>query len=481
MNDRFNTDDLAERLARQTKLDKESAQKFISTISDFVINGIETNKSVKVSNLGTFKVMLVRERESVHIQTGERFIIPAHHKLSFIPDKEMKENINKPFAYLEPVEAGELSLGKDIVDIDDEEYAEDVEDTSVENTVTQTIPELEEDIVVPEASFNPDIADIQEDDIEIKQEYYDIISPVISINRSSRKYTTETTDNVFEAGPKSNSNSAVPEQEGDDSRRKVNSDDKKNKNIFILKKIPLWAWFIVLPLLIVIGVGIGTYAFLQFSMPSGNTYTNLGEVTSITMDGDANIQEPLPLGATFLPDSGLLSDNIPDTTQQQEITGDTVAVVNNTDSTIQPIDWLSPPGVAERKEEPKRAEKPNKEIERKNRELLEKQKKAEEAKKTVTSSAQTTKVIPKQVRISQGSSLRDIAREYFGDKVFWVYIYEYNKNVISNYDKIPAGTELRLPSPKSYGIDSKSQESVEKAYQIQVELYKRDRWDDYRQ
>jgi hypothetical protein len=414
--------------------------------------------------------MLVRERESVHIQTGERFIIPAHHKLSFIPDKEMKDNINRPFAFLEPVEADELPLSKDIVDIEDEEYIEDAEETEVGNTVTQELPELDEDIIVPETSFTV----MQENDIEIKRQYYDIISPVISIDRHSKKNTTETIGNVFETEVKS----AISEQKVDDSGETLNNDDNKNANI--VKKIPLWMWFILLPLLIIIGVGIGTYAFLHFSA-SGSTYNNLDKFILLTTEGDTNIQEPLPLGSAFLPDSGSLSSNMSDTTQQQVATSDAPAI-NNADSAKEkekkPIDWLAPTSAIERKEGPKRAEKPNKEIERKNRELLDKHQKAEEAKKAA-SSAQTTKIIPGRIRMSQGSSLRDIALEHYGDKVFWVYIYEYNKNIISNYNKVPAGTELRLPSPKSYDIDPRSQESVERAYRIQSELYKRESWDDY--
>jgi nucleoid-associated protein YgaU len=165
--------------------------------------------------------------------------------------------------------------------------------------------------------------------------------------------------------------------------------------------------------------------------------------------------------------------------QQQPTANDVTGMDNvNSEKKQNPsIDWLAETP-EKRKEEPKRANKPNKEIERKNRELIEKSKKNEETKKTTDSPAKE-KVIPARVRLAQGKTLMEVALEHYGDKVFWVYIYEYNKNIIKHYDHIPLGTELRLPPPKTYDIDPNSQSSVEKAYKKQSELYKRESWDDY--
>jgi nucleoid DNA-binding protein len=464
MNERYNTNDLAERLASLTRLDKNSAEKFIDIISDFVINGIETNKSVKIIGLGTFKIILVRERESVHIQTGERFVIPAHHKLSFIPDKDMKNSINKPFAFLEPVEAENMPLSRDIIDIEEEEYHEDVRNTKVENTTPASEQEIiSEDILPPEISLAP------EGEIEIKQQYYDIISPAISIDNESEE----------ETGKKKQKPGTESWKSTVDNHAKMFYEND-NKNVFIQKKVPLWLWFLILPLLIVMGVGIGTYTFWHFST-RGIEGNNFKEITASSIDIQ-DTQRPLPLGATLLPDSGYLSSdtlnsNTADVTQPQPATNDTTDA-NGVKKEKMQIDWLAPTSTS-KKEEPKYVDRPDKEIEHKNRELIEKRRKKEEEAKKMTVSAPKEKVIPRRVRMTQGSSLRQIALEYYGDKVFWVYIYEYNKDIIKDYDHIPLGTELRLPSPKTYAIDPTSQSSVEKAHKKQSELYKKDSWDDY--
>ena len=46
----------------------------------------------------------MEDRESVNVNTGERFTIEGHQKISFSPDAELKERINKPFAAFETVE-----------------------------------------------------------------------------------------------------------------------------------------------------------------------------------------------------------------------------------------------------------------------------------------------------------------------------------------------------------------------------------------
>ncbi|MDR3267179.1 MAG: HU family DNA-binding protein [Tannerella sp.] len=475
MNERLNTSDLAERLAYQTSIGKNNAEKFINTISDFIINGIETNKSVKIIGLGTFKVMLVRERESVHIQTGERFVIPAHHKLSFIPDKDMKDSINKPFAFLEPVEAENMPLSREIIDIEEEEFVEDVvEDMGVKTIVPEVVTRPEEEIASEDVS-KPKISVAQEDEIEIKQQYYDIINPVISMDNESEEET-----NTTEQEPESQEVTVNSQTES------YNENEANDKNISEIKKIPLWLWFVMLPLLIIIGVGIGTYAFLQFGT-TGDVPNNSKEIIA-SATNIRNTQSPLPLGAKLLPDADgyVISDTLntldnssaTDSTLQQSVTNDTTSVNStNTAKEVKPtINWIGDTAKDNKKEEPKPADKPNKETERKNRELAEKRKKAEDAKQTA---APKEKVIPGRVRMTQGSSLMQLALEHYGDKIFWVYIYEYNKSIIKNFDQIPLGTELRLPSTKTYGIDPNSQSSIDKAYKKQSELYKRDSWDEY--
>lgn len=74
------------------------------------------------------------------------------------------------------------------------------------------------------------------------------------------------------------------------------------------------------------------------------------------------------------------------------------------------------------------------------------------------------------ISIQPGDRLTSIALHYYGHKFFWVYIYEYNKDIIVDPNNIPVGTSLRLPSPTVYGINVKDRASVEKAAAKQTEI-----------
>ena len=71
------------------------------------------------------------------------------------------------------------------------------------------------------------------------------------------------------------------------------------------------------------------------------------------------------------------------------------------------------------------------------------------------------------VTIKAGDRLASFAKQYYGHKFFWVYIYQYNQDIISDPNNIPIGTELRIPDPGLYGIDATDRSSIDKAAALQ--------------
>lgn len=55
--------------------------------------------------------------------------------------------------------------------------------------------------------------------------------------------------------------------------------------------------------------------------------------------------------------------------------------------------------------------------------------------------------------IRRGVFLTNMSYKHYGHKAFWVYIYEENRNVISNPDNVPVGTVITIPPAQKYGID----------------------------
>ena len=67
MNNRLAIQDLAGLLAEYTGKDKNSSERFLREFIAVVSEGVYTDKLVKVKGLGTFKIIPVEKRESIHV------------------------------------------------------------------------------------------------------------------------------------------------------------------------------------------------------------------------------------------------------------------------------------------------------------------------------------------------------------------------------------------------------------------------------
>lgn len=90
--------DIASAVARKRKLDRKEATEIVTSFFRVIVDGLHEDRIVKVRGLGTFKVMTVKARESINVNTGERLVIDEHDKVTFVPDAAMKELVNKPFS-----------------------------------------------------------------------------------------------------------------------------------------------------------------------------------------------------------------------------------------------------------------------------------------------------------------------------------------------------------------------------------------------
>lgn len=131
--------DLAQRLAEKSGISQQDAELFIRKMFDVANEGLQSDKLVKMKWLGTFKVMAVKDRESVDVNTGERIIIEGRDKISFTPDNILKEIVNKPFAQFETV------VVNDGVDFDeiDRKFENAEEDGPVSDSTLESVPDSE--------------------------------------------------------------------------------------------------------------------------------------------------------------------------------------------------------------------------------------------------------------------------------------------------------------------------------------------------
>ena len=379
MNNRLTIQDLAGLLAEYTGKDKNSSERFLREFIAVVSEGVYTDKLVKVKGIGTFKIIPVEKRESIHVNTGERFVIPEHYKFSFLPDKELRELVNKPFSFFETTE---LRENVDFTDMDvvlDEPDIKETEDESIEEMIPEEkhLPEEEPVVFSEEGSAvppeeDPVVFSEEEPAGQPEDEGMDTLEPVVDEHSDS-------------SGPDSPSEEV---ETGPDAER------KKPRT----KRIAVVSMFVFLLMLF----NIGLYLNRAYFFKKG--------------------KEPLRIDTVFPKGETVATEAVPDTT----------IVFANEDSS-QTVGETT-------------VENPEVEPE-----------------------ATSPKVIAR-VKIEPGSRLTLISLKYYGSKLFWVYLYEYNRAVITDPNNVPIGTVIEVPAPEMYGIDRRDRSSIGKAAARQTEI-----------
>ena len=171
---KFSLNTLGKLLADKSGLSQVEAELFIRKMFDVCNQGLEADKQVKIKWLGTFKVQATKDRESINVNTGERFTIEGRDKLTFTPDNILKEIVNKPFAQFETV------VVNDGVDFDeiDEKFGEE----QAEDAPSEVIDFLDEEEA---ATPTPDVVVIESEKKEEKEkEDEDELSKQIALEQA---------------------------------------------------------------------------------------------------------------------------------------------------------------------------------------------------------------------------------------------------------------------------------------------------------
>ncbi len=409
MNSRLTIQDLAGLLAERTGKDRNSAEQFLREFITIVSQGVFTDKVAKIKGLGSFKIVLVEKRESIHVNTGERFLIPAHYKFSFLPDKELRELVNKPFSFFETTE-----LNED-VDFTDLDVSNTVEDKEVEDeSVEEILQESEEVIAETPEPLQP------ADDVCVSEELPEVEQPVEEPAENEPEEVIEESIVPDESSPAEND---IPEQtEPETSSDQLKEETKQEPSVANYPGIDefqiedeeptasSWIKILVSVGVVAIVAIAGIFLYLNRSLFLGSDTSGSTVLTGMSLPGTAVVPE--------------------DTTRVEES-----EVTEAQPETVEEKDTVSVESVAP----------------------------------VVEPAAQTPKILAK-VKIEPGSRLTLISLEYYGSKIFWVYLYEYNKSVIKDPNNVPVGTEIQVPAPELYGIDKHSRASVEKAAARQTEI-----------
>lgn len=416
MNERLSLQDLIDLLAKKQGVAKKEAETFLRELIAVISESIESNDSVRIKDFGVFKLVKVNARKSVDVNTGEAIEIPAHYKLSFTPDKSLKEAINKPFAHFESVVLEDGVSFENVESETEEDITEELDDSTDTSSIEEEITEY---INVPEESAekaieaNEIVEGTPDPEIETEAEAESAITEA----KAEAEIDTEEENTVANAPGIIHEETVAPfktPSASTDIESMFYNHRKKSKRRRFISLA-----FVIL--LILAAFAIGGYYFQELA--------------------------------------GFLTGQPPvDKSKKVVIVFDKKSPV---DSLAQKQDSTQIQGIAqETKKEPQQETK-----------MPKTEPKNEDVKVTAQPVKDSSKPLATET-IRSGHTLRNIALGYYGHKSFWVYIYEENKSVIKNANNIALGTKLIIPAPAKYGIDSKNPASIEKAKQREAKLFK---------
>lgn len=218
MNQKITFPELVNAVAEATKTSKRVSEDFLKELFSLIASTLATGENVKIKKLGTFKVSVVEQRKSINVSTGEEYIIPEHRKITFIPDKELAEAVNEPFAAFESVELAD-EITEEMLNADLKEPAITIEahnensnnnETPTESIVEETddLPQINWDNSDDDIKSDNDIADHDNpkpQNMSADTDTHETISPDSSENYTEELTNHEETSNYITENPKKKS------------------------------------------------------------------------------------------------------------------------------------------------------------------------------------------------------------------------------------------------------------------------------------
>ena len=432
MNERLTIQDLIDLLAAKQGISKKDAEVFVKEFFLLIEQALEKDKNVKIKGLGTFKLIDVDSRESVNINTGERFQIKGHTKVSFSPDTSLRDTINKPFAHFETVVLNAGTVLEDTpVEMEGEEEDAVLDDVAADNPAV--------DIAVAEHIASADIttADVTTETVSTETVSTEDITTECSVNENviSQDATVETAVSIADSpesdAPAQREHAARMEEvyvadsqdvvlnavEEEKAASAFNAELKEDKNPAPKEKSVLSYLIgaIVVVLLLCGGVLVSLYYpdFLLSQSTEDESNTLLAaeqEVQPEIMYADSVGQKDSVQAA--------VKEVLPDTVVNKKTRSAEVAM----------------PVSKKKQKEEVFAEKVNKST-------------PKTAPSTTYSDDVNYKIVGTKTNhtVKAGETLTRISLRYYGTKAMWPYIVKHNKGVIKNPDNVPYGTKIKIP------------------------------------
>ena len=467
MNSKLNIQELSEQIAKELDVSVEDVSTFLDAMFLLIYDTLLGGEEVRIKGIGVFKLTLVDKRESVDVNTGERIEIPQHYKVAFTPDNQLKEAVNKPFSIFDTIDLSESA--EDVVLethelelLDRAETAKsesspidvvsvksvEVHDLDLQQHKSSGQEKLGDDLLIVKAVGKSDIISGETDFApselfvakpekeELQESVFveswadsseeEIIVDKKEANNSPDKVLDERTIDEDNEMPRLIQDAILA------AKAEWNKEQLADKELLpsdIAKPIgetehmcnyPRSGSFSISLLILLAGFAMGGMCVYCYFLRK-----NIQDKTLLL---NQSIQ-PLPQVSTLV-----LDTEVVDTLSSMN---DTTTGVKHDSTHIISVATLQ-----------------NKNVD------------SESFEKT----SNDNKDVSIQIKLKNGMRLALLAEQYYGNKVFWVYIYEANKDVIKNPNILPVGVTIDIPAKSVYSINANDSTSLEKAKKLQSQL-----------
>lgn len=385
MNNTITLSQLITRLAKATGVDNNTARHFLRTFFATIEDTLENGESVTVKNIGTFRL-------SDNDPSGRR-------KLAFVPDENLRSEINKPF---EMFEAVELADGVDFPDEPDHTAETQAAEEPAPAEVQQpaTMPEkvveevIEEPVTVVESVPEP-VVETQEPELQPEA-----VAEPEPVSAPTAKITEDVDGPVYHFAD----DDEEEEQESEPKpRERVRSEGPRTRG-----GKSIWIWCI---LIVLVCVGAGLAAAI-YSVPIPDLYEDEPEETAVA-DTAASVAI-------------------------EEVGVEDIASATDEAVTAKPENKTAV-------SEPTTVPAPS---------------------KPASAIQQESKKVYDTVEVS----LIRLAKKHYGVSEFWVYIFDANRDKISNPNTIRPGTRVLIPDRAGFpGSTLKEAKDLAKAKQAEYQ------------
>ena len=414
MNERLTIQDLTDLLAAKHSMTKKDAEAFVKEFFLLIEQALESENTVKIKGLGTFKLINVDSRESVNVNTGERFQIKGHTKVSFSPDANLRDTINKPFAHFETVVLNENTVLEDtpIEETEEEESGEEVIPTDIPESIEpQSQPKEEEkeemslteiQPIVEPRSIEPQSVVVEPKTVPVEKKEIITAEEIIEQELLRANLKPESTIVRSQEGKSEMAKGAEVAQTAIQPTPQKNIPDSSVKE---KSPVPYLITIIILVLLLCGGVVLFIYYPDLFSSSSDKNALDMPPVTTQPVKPEVQ-----------------LSDTI-----EQDSVKDIKPETPKTSITPTPV-------VPQKKEAVTPAKTENKVI-------------RQQPSTSVYLDSASYKITGTKTKytVKEGETLTRVSLRFYGTKAMWPYIVKHNPDVIKNPNNVPYGTTIKIP------------------------------------